>query len=110
MEPLLRDGDYVLVDNLTVLVGDIQKGDVVVSRSPQNPLKLICKRVVAVDGDLLKTGYFSAQHVPKGHVWLEGDNRTESHDSRAYGPVPKGLITGRVFMKIYPLDEALKGV
>ncbi|EQB79178.1 hypothetical protein CB1_056579052 [Camelus ferus] len=37
--------------------------------------------------------------VPTGHVWLEGDNLQNSTDSRYYGPVPYGLIRGRIFFK-----------
>ena len=38
--------------------------------------------------------------MPKGHVWLLGDNRDHSMDSRSYGPVPCGLILGRVCYKV----------
>ena len=38
--------------------------------------------------------------VPRGHVWLEGDNIENSHDSRMFGPVPKALIKSRVFYKV----------
>lgn len=38
--------------------------------------------------------------VPRGHVWLLGDNAPVSHDSRSYGPVPYALITGRVFAQV----------
>lgn len=40
--------------------------------------------------------------VPKGHVWLEGDNSENSIDSRTYGPVPMGLIQSRAFLRIHP--------
>ena len=38
--------------------------------------------------------------VPRGHVWLEGDNLDNSSDSRTYGPVPYGLIRSRVYYKV----------
>lgn len=40
--------------------------------------------------------------VPKGHLWLEGDNSENSIDSRTYGPVPMGLIQSRAAARIYP--------
>ncbi|XP_061621984.1 mitochondrial inner membrane protease subunit 1 isoform X1 [Phyllopteryx taeniolatus] len=46
-----------------------------------------------------------ADEVPKGHVWLEGDNLTNSTDSRSYGPVPYALIRGRVCLKLWPPDS-----
>ena len=41
--------------------------------------------------------------VPKGHVWLQGDNAINSTDSRHYGPVPYALLQGRVFLKVCAL-------
>lgn len=38
--------------------------------------------------------------VPEGHVWLEGDNPSNSSDSRTYGPIPLAMIRGRVFFKV----------
>ncbi|XP_012930054.1 mitochondrial inner membrane protease subunit 1 isoform X2 [Heterocephalus glaber] len=45
------------------------------------------------------------ERVPTGHVWLEGDNLQNSTDSRFYGPIPYGLIRGRIFFKIWPLSD-----
>ncbi|CAN0578941.1 unnamed protein product, partial [Ectocarpus sp. 12 AP-2014] len=38
--------------------------------------------------------------VPQGHVWLEGDNLSNSSDSRTYGPIPLAMVRGRVFFKV----------
>jgi len=38
--------------------------------------------------------------VPKGHVWVQGDNIYDSRDSRQFGPVPYGLIQGRAFLRV----------
>ena len=38
--------------------------------------------------------------VPRGHVWLQGDNLPNSTDSRAYGPIPAGLIIARVIARV----------
>lgn len=40
--------------------------------------------------------------VPKGHLWLEGDNSENSIDSRTYGPVPMGLVQSRAAVRLYP--------
>lgn len=42
--------------------------------------------------------------VPAGHVWVQGDNKAKSHDSRHYGVVPVGLIEGKVSIRLWPLD------
>lgn len=64
----------------------------------------MCKRVKGVAGDMV---YFKDKHrapvllrVPEGHVWLLGDNPSNSNDSRFYGPVPLGMVQGRIFFKI----------
>lgn len=43
--------------------------------------------------------------VPKGHLWLQGDNPANSTDSRHYGPIPMALVRGRVAFKMWPLHE-----
>jgi signal peptidase I len=63
----------------------------------------ICKRVRAVGGDKVTYThpYDGAQltlTVPRGHVWLEGDNPARSVDSRAYGSVSTRLIEGKVVL------------
>lgn len=47
-------------------------------------------------------------NVPAGHVWVGGDNLSNSNDSRMYGPVAMGLIRGRVFAKVKLKEVYLK--
>lgn len=44
-------------------------------------------------------------YVPEGHVWIEGDNYKVSLDSRTHGPIPIGLIQGRVLGRIWPFKD-----
>ena len=81
----------------------IEVGDVIVAHSPTDHTQTICKRVLAMEGDqILLHAYGQPVTIPKGHVWLAGDNTANSTDSRTYGPVPQALIKGRVFYKIWP--------
>lgn len=43
--------------------------------------------------------------VPRGHIWVEGDNLENSSDSRYYGPIPQGLIKSRAVLRVWPLTE-----
>lgn len=43
--------------------------------------------------------------VPPGYMWLEGDNSSNSKDSRTFGPVPQGLIQGRLIYKVWPFSD-----
>ncbi|KAH9587321.1 IMP1 inner mitochondrial membrane peptidase-like [Schistosoma haematobium] len=46
-----------------------------------------------------------ARQVPRGHVWLEGDNTLQSLDSRSYGPVPISHLEYKVFLRVWPLSH-----
>ena len=88
----------------------LQRGDVVILHHPSKEGSL-CKRIIGLPGDIiLRTdgGSEESNHrvtVPQGHLWVEGDNSLQSHDSRAYGPVPASLIVGQVICRLWPLRE-----
>jgi signal peptidase I len=48
-------------------------------------------------------------HIPEGEYYVMGDNRTDSEDSRFFGPIPKSLIVGRAVAVIWPLGN-IKGL
>lgn len=119
MEPTLHQGSLVLVDKLTPRWRGVQRGDLVVFTSPQDGQDAI-KRVVGVAGDdvaikdaeLFVAGrhvdepqvdhsridgvWFGPVSVPTGSVFVLGDSRSGSIDSRVYGAVPLSAVVGRV--------------
>lgn len=107
-------GDVVLLETASARRRKLRIGDVVVARSPTDPRHAVCKRVLGLPGDVVQVGDPIAGWaggseglpVPRGHVWLQGDNARNSTDSRAYGPVPLALVRGRVFAKVWPPREA----
>ncbi|XP_069030743.1 mitochondrial inner membrane protease subunit 1 isoform X2 [Embiotoca jacksoni] len=107
MEPTIVNNDVVFSERISRHLCKIQKGDVIIARSSFDPNMNICKRVIGLEGDKVCTSspsnlFKTHTYVPKGHVWLEGDNLRNSTDSRSYGPIPYALIRGRVSLKLWP--------
>ena len=99
MQPTLEPGDQVLV-NRFVYTGrafgllprrPVARGDVVVFRPPFDRRQEFVKRCVGLPGDWQGGGVLST-----GHLWMEGDARDRSRDSRSFGPVPEADLEGRV--------------
>lgn len=125
MAPSLPSGAVLIVDKLTYHVREPRRGDVIVTNDPRTGESIV-KRVVAIGGDsvglddgaLVVNGarviehdidnagmqgfYFGPDIVPPGDVFVLGDNRADSIDSRTFGPIAVDDIDGRVVGKIWP--------
>lgn len=128
MAPGIYDGDRILVDQLTVSLGSLSRGDIVVLRCPLDPRLDYIKRVVAlpgefvemVDGKVIVDGvpldepYVAQQDeraslrmlVPAGAYFVMGDNRRHSSDSREFGVVAVEQMVGVVGLRVWPLERA----
>ncbi|KAJ7597235.1 peptidase S24/S26A/S26B/S26C, partial [Mycena floridula] len=109
MFPTFAEWDIVVEDCLSVRLNleNLARGDLVTLKSPIEPTKRICKRVIGLPGDTVcvdPTGQVlpSTEHVlvPKGHIWIAGDNATISRDSRHYGPVSMSLLHSKVVARV----------
>lgn len=99
--------DWILISKLHVRGRGIRVGDLVSYSHPiDGPDVNVVKRVIGLPGDFVvkdpSDGSGEMLQVPKGHMWTTGDNLPHSLDSRAYGPVPLGLVKGKVLAKLYP--------
>jgi signal peptidase I len=125
MAPTLRPGDHVLVDKTAYRRGEPRRGDLAVVRPPGSA-ELVLKRVVATggqtvgieDGVLVVDGrrprepyvdhaavdsvFFGPVRVPPGSVFVLGDNRADSVDSRRFGPLRDDALVGRVVTRLWP--------
>lgn len=104
-------GDVLLAEYISPRFSLIRSGDVVVATKPNNTKVLVVKRVRGMPGERIwvKRRGWSAPRpisVPPGHVWLEGDNPSQSTDSREYGPVPMALVRGRILCRFWPPTQA----
>ena len=128
MTPGIRDGDRILVEPWSYVVGSPERGDVVVLRYPLDPSIDYIKRVIGVPGDqiTLADGYvwvngelitepyvadvdrssYVSTVVEEGHYFVLGDNRPRSSDSREFGLVPDEHVRGRVDVRLWPLSRA----
>ena len=103
MEPTLKQGARVLTSRAYWLVGEIQKGDIIVLKSPKDGT-IVIKRVYALQGEMVD--FLNAPEdwpmvqgeiqVPTDHYYVLGDNKPVSEDSREFGPVPKSRVLGKV--------------
>ncbi|KAK6197461.1 peptidase S24/S26A/S26B/S26C [Scheffersomyces amazonensis] len=102
--------DIVLVQKYNLKsANSLHRGDIVMFRSPSNPEKILTKRIIATQGEVVRTKsppYPKQQvTVPRNHVWVEGDNSFHSIDSNNFGPVSQGLVVGKVVFVIWPLSR-----
>ena len=97
------EGALLWFEKVTPQTSGYQRGDVVVSKA-MNGTHLVCKRVVALPGDMVSADRLNKRpiQVPEGHVWLLGDNKDNSIDSRVYGPVPMAMLQGKVRASLFP--------
>jgi len=130
MVPTLEDQDRLIVNKLAYRLGAPRVGDVVMLYYPEDPDKSFVKRVVAEEGDTIRSAdgkvyrnevplrddFIPEEYqshdtwgpyvVPRGYYFVMGDHRNNSSDSRAWGNVPKKYIIGRVQLRWWPLDHA----
>lgn len=134
MRPNFEDGNYLIVDEITYRLREPHRGEVVVMRFPHDPSQFFIKRIVGLpgervvvdnghmtvyspnstDGTNLDETYLPNKNSTFGNVdrvlgpdefFVLGDNRLSSSDSRIWGPLPRGSVVGRVYLRLFPLGD-----
>jgi signal peptidase I len=130
MEPTLHNGEYILVEKVSYWFRSPERGDIVVFKFPENPSEDYIKRVIGLPGDhvliqnahvyvnglALKEPYVAAPPdysgctycnvvVPRGDLFVLGDNRDNSSDSHEWGLLPRGNVIGRAWISYLPIPD-----
>jgi len=132
MEPTLYENHYLIINKLAYKTGDEQRGDIIVFESEleteDGDKKLLIKRIVGLPGetvtikneevyingqlleeDYLKDGITPGEvidyQVPEGQLFVMGDNRIVSIDSRELGCIDEGSVMGKAVLRLYPFSQ-----
>jgi len=130
MYPTFDNGQYLIVDELSYIIGSAQRGDVVIFRYPNDTKRFFIKRVIGLpnekiivnDGSVtiinkenpngfklvepyINEKFFtgSTYETKDGEYFVLGDNRNRSSDSRFWGILPQKLMVGRAYLRLLPL-------
>jgi signal peptidase I len=129
MEPNFKQGEYLLIDEISYRIRSPKRGEVIVFRYPKDPSYFYIKRIIGLPGETVQINNGEVKiynyDYPEGKVlqepyvnpptegnlkivldkneyFLLGDNREHSSDSRFFGSVDKKYIVGKAWVSIYP--------
>ena len=134
MDPTFSTGQYLIVDQLSYHFENPKRGEVIIFKYPRDPETFFIKRIIGLpgetislengkvtiinvehpDGILIDETYITKDHKTSdtftttlGHneYFVMGDNRPQSSDSRAWGPLEDKYIVGRPFVRLLPLTK-----
>jgi len=123
MRPTLEDGEFVLVNKMSYRLGAVQRGDIIVFHFPLNPKEELIKRVIGlpgervsvqnhqvyINGQMLNEPYIAQAPIYSGEwtvldgqLFVMGDNRNNSNDSKDWGLLPAENVVGKAILIYWP--------
>ena len=133
MESTFQNGNYLLIDEITYRFREPARGEVIIFKYPRDPKEYFIKRIIGLPGEsltiadnqititkpgaeplTLSEGYLSQATKTFGEktvtlgsdeYFVMGDNRSNSFDSRNWGPLNKQAIVGVARLRLFPFSE-----
>lgn len=127
MQPNFYEGQFILVNKLAYSLGSPARGDVIVFHNPNNINEDYIKRVIALPGDTIEirsqkvyingeplqeiydlnplhpSTMYGPLLIEPNHLFVMGDNRQNSKDSRDFGALSEELVVGKAWIHVWPL-------
>lgn len=125
MQPTLHPNEYVLIDKVSYMLGQPQRGDIIVFHYPYGTDRDFIKRVIGLPGETVTVGnnqvsvddrvltepyiaaaphYAGTWTLGPDEYFVLGDNRNNSSDSHSWGVLKKEFLIGRALVVYWPLD------
>ncbi|MFZ3020320.1 MAG: signal peptidase I [Minisyncoccia bacterium] len=132
MDPTFKNGEYLIVDEISYRFEEPKRGDVIIFHYPLDPKQFFIKRIIGLPGETVQlsaggTTIINTEHpegikidepfvvfnktdtltytLKDGQYFAMGDNRAASADSRLWGPVPRKNIVGKPVLALFPVDK-----
>ena len=111
MLPTLESESLLILDSFTTtFIRKPRRNEVISARNPFKRDYNIVKRVLYLEGEIAEFWNPSSQKlerikIPPNHIWIEGDNKENSKDSRQIGPVSLHLVNGIVRYQLWPFSH-----
>jgi len=132
MEPNFKEGDYLIVDEITYRFSSPERGEVIIFKSPSDPSQRLIKRIIGLPGEtveikdgkvfiyneegkkILDESSYLSNLKTEGELkitlgeknyFVLGDNRYFSYDSRKFGSLSRENIIGRVVLRAWPFNS-----
>ncbi len=132
MDPTFKNGEYLIVDEISYRFEEPKRGDVIIFKYPKDPSKYFIKRIIGLPGEhivisgnrvivsekedteslVLDETYLAQPTLDnidiilgKTEYFVMGDNRPASSDSRIWGPLERDHIIGRAFLRLLPVKK-----
>ena len=127
MDPNLRTGERILGSKIVYRFKSLARGDIVVFKYPEDPNKIFIKRIIGLPGETIEMragqvyingnplrepyllhdphGSYGPEQIKLGYLFVMGDNRDQSNDSRYWGELPIKNVQAKAWIRYWPVNS-----